>query len=78
MKTKLIKIGNSQGLRIPKTLIEQCGLDDELIMSVDGGKLVIRPARTPRQGWSDDDQVAGSENVSIDEIQNDFDEEWTW
>jgi antitoxin MazE len=51
--TTLIKIGNSKGVRIPKTLIEQAGLaDQELEFAVMAEGLLIKPIRKqPRQGW---------------------------
>jgi antitoxin MazE len=52
-KTRLVRIGNSRGVRIPKAVIEQLGLDDDLELSVQADRLVIRSARRPRQGWDD-------------------------
>jgi antitoxin MazE len=51
MKTRIVRIGNSQGIRIPKMVLQQVGLHGEVEMSVDGGSLVIRPAARPRTGW---------------------------
>ena len=51
MKSKLVPIGNSRGLRLPKTLLQQCHLEDEVELQVRDGCLVIRPARAPRAGW---------------------------
>jgi antitoxin MazE len=51
MKTKLVRIGNSQGIRIPKPLIEQTGLGTEVDLCVVNGSIVISPARRPRAGW---------------------------
>ncbi len=51
MKSRIVRIGNSQGLRIPKPVLEQAGLRDEVEISVRGHSLVIRPARRPREGW---------------------------
>jgi len=52
IRSKVIKIGNSRGLRIPRTLLEQAGLVDEVEMTVQGDKLIIHSAREPRQGWA--------------------------
>ena len=52
MKTRIVRIGNSQGVRIPKPLIEQSGLSGEVEISVRDGSLVITPARKPRAGWA--------------------------
>ncbi len=51
VKTRLIKIGNSQGIRLPKTLIEQAGLTGEIEIEVQDGQLLIRPSHSPRQHW---------------------------
>jgi antitoxin MazE len=53
MKTRIVRIGNSQGIRIPKPLLEQTGLRGEVEVSAEDGTLVIRPARRPREGWAD-------------------------
>jgi antitoxin MazE len=52
MKTAIVRIGNSQGVRIPKPLLEQTGLHGEVEISARAGTLVIRPARRPRAGWA--------------------------
>ena len=51
MKTKLVKIGNSYGVRLPKTLIDECGLTEELNLTVRQGAVVITPFVQPRMGW---------------------------
>ncbi|MBF2053258.1 MAG: AbrB/MazE/SpoVT family DNA-binding domain-containing protein [Candidatus Sericytochromatia bacterium] len=52
---QLIRIGNSQGIRIPKPLIEQAMLEGkELSLEVaKGGGLLIRPLNKPRAGWAE-------------------------
>ena len=53
MRTRIVKIGNSQGVRIPKALLEESGLRGEVDMSVQDGTLVNAPGRRSRQGWAD-------------------------
>ena len=53
MRTRIVKIGNSQGVRIPKALLEESGLQGEVDMSVRDGALVITRAGQPRQGWAE-------------------------
>ncbi len=53
MKATLVKIGNSRGVRIPKAIIEQIGMSDEIEMEVRGLQLVIRAANHPRAGWDE-------------------------
>ena len=84
MKSRIVKIGNSQGIRIPKLLIEQSGIAEEVEIELSGNALVIRLARPPRYGWEDsframaadgDDALldAGSSGTSRWD-----DEEWEW
>lgn len=53
LTTRLIAIGNSRGLRIPKTVLEQLQLDlkDEVTLEIKNGALIVRPASHPRAGW---------------------------
>ena len=51
MKTNLVRIGNSRGIRIPKPVIEQCGLGGEVEMVVHNNELVIRSSTCAREGW---------------------------
>jgi antitoxin MazE len=52
MKTHIVRIGNSQGIRIPKPLLEQTGLRGEVEISAQKDSLIIRPAKRPRAGWA--------------------------
>jgi len=52
MKTRIVRIGNSQGIRIPKLLLEQSGLSGEVEIIADNGSLVIRRVRRPREAWA--------------------------
>ena len=53
LKTRIIKIGNSQGIRIPKLLLQQVGLLNEVEVEAQSGQLIIRPLAMPRQGWDE-------------------------
>jgi antitoxin MazE len=82
MTVNLIKIGNSKGIRIPKPLIDECGLGDTVELRVEKGKLVILPEAV-RNGWeSKFARVSSDSPESLllgDAITNDFDrEEWEW
>jgi antitoxin MazE len=84
MKTRIVKIGNSQGVRIPRPLIEQAGLNDEVEITVEDGSLVIKPISKPRAGWAtafqemarlgDDAPIDGGSPISTSWD----DEEWEW
>ncbi len=53
MKTRIVRIGNSRGVRLPKPLIEQAGLGEEVVLRVQEGAIVIQAAAQPRAGWAD-------------------------
>jgi len=83
MKTDLVRIGNSRGIRIPKPVIEQCGLGDTVEMRVEKNRLVIFAERKPRQGWEDALRraVPATEDEPLldSTLDDDFDnKEWTW
>ncbi|MDB5178241.1 MAG: SpoVT/AbrB protein [Patescibacteria group bacterium] len=50
---KLTKIGNSRGIRLPKALIEQSGLKDEVELIARDGEILIANIRKPREGWAE-------------------------
>jgi antitoxin MazE len=84
VKSRIIKIGNSRGIRIPKILLDQAKLGDEIEVEVQGDKLIIRSLRRPRQGWdkqfaemagSGDDRLFDSGDGSLSNWDND---EWEW
>lgn len=82
MKVKIIPIGNSQGIRIPKPLIEAAELQGPLEMRVVEEGLLIERVSTPRTGWVDAAKKMRSmgEDTLLDEpVLSEFDEsEWEW
>ncbi len=82
MKSHLIRIGNSRGVRIPKVLLEQLGFSDEVEMAVEADRLVIRSARRPREGWEDQFRVMherGDDRPSEEFPASAWDEQqWEW
>ena len=52
MKTRIVRIGNSKGVRIPKPLLDQAGLEGEVDIQARHHSLVIRPVRKPREDWN--------------------------
>ena len=57
-KAKLVPIGNSRGIRIPKAWIEQLDLGEEVELSIDSDRLVIRSPHRPRQGWEEQFRIS--------------------
>ncbi|HEV3022656.1 MAG TPA: AbrB/MazE/SpoVT family DNA-binding domain-containing protein [Pirellulales bacterium] len=53
MKTRLVKIGNSRGIRIPKPLIDEAGLGEEVEIEVRKGSLVVSRRDRPRARWDE-------------------------
>lgn len=81
MKAKLVRIGNSRGVRLPKAFIRQCALGEEVEIDVDGDRVVIRPvARRPRAGWEAAfaARSGSGEDRPLDLPESDWDRtEWT-
>lgn len=81
MKTKLVRIGNSRGIRLPKPLIEQAGLTDEVELEVRDGTIVIAASVRVRSGWvTAAKELRAREGDPLDEpAATRFDEqEWEW
>lgn len=84
MKTRIFSIGNSQGIRIPKVLLEQTGLAGEVEIRVEDDALVIRPVKKPREGWNEAfrKMALRGEDDLLDELTpslSNWDEgEWKW
>ena len=51
MRTRIVKIGNSQGVRIPKLLLERSNLAEEVELEAEDDRIIIRSRRQPRQDW---------------------------
>ena len=53
MRARIVRIGNSQGIRLPKLLLEQAGLRDEVELTAAAGQIVIAALRVARAGWAE-------------------------
>lgn len=84
MRAQIIRIGNSQGVRIPKPFLQQSGIGREVEIEIQGDQIVIRSAERPREGWEEafrlmakngDDRLLDGDLVT----QSSWDEEeWEW
>ena len=83
MRSRIIQVGNSRGVRLPKTVLEQAHLTEEIEIEVEADQVVIRSAHVPRQGWDEafrrmaerGDDVLMDGTVTL----TSFDEsEWKW
>jgi antitoxin MazE len=82
MKAQIIQIGNSQGIRIPKMMLEETGLSGEVELQVHPDGLLIRSVKRPRGNWDaefralaevDDDQpLVGGTATGFEN------REWKW
>lgn len=84
MKARIVRVGNSHGVRIPKPLLEEVGLSGEVELEVKEEGLLLRPGRRPREGWDTafhamaergDDALLDAEAVSTSGWDED---EWLW
>jgi len=84
MRASIVRIGNSQGIRIPKVVLEQTHLKGEVELEIRDQQILIRAVRKPRQDWGrkfrlmaekGDDRLLDSDVVG----QTSWDEEeWEW
>jgi antitoxin MazE len=84
MKTKLVQIGNSKGIRIPKSFIEQYRLEGQVELIPSKSGLLVTASAKPRSGWEDlfkNAKPGGKDVIGLAwrSVGNKFDkEEWTW
>lgn len=51
METPIVKIGNSKGLRLSKTIIEKYNIKDKVELIFEKGHIILKPIETPRKNW---------------------------
>jgi len=79
VRAKLVKIGNSRGIRLAKPLLEVAGLADDVEIEAAPGVLTIRPSAHPRAGWAEAASSFEPEGLLDDMSATQFDEkEWSW
>ena len=84
VKTRIVKIGNSQGVRIPKLLLDQVDLGEDVELALQDNQIVIRPALPVRHGWEEAFRKmakAGDDRLLADDelLATTWDEEeWEW
>ena len=80
MKAQIVPIGNSKGIRIPKSVLEQCRIKGEVDLSIVNGNIVITPVhKTPRLGWAEQFERMHEmgEDKLLDNVVN-SNEDWEW
>ena len=85
MKSQLQRIGNSQGVIIPKTMLKQAGIEKQIQIQIVGQQIIIEPeARVARKNWEAQvlnalEKEGPHEGDPNESITNEFDDkEWTW
>ena len=81
-KARIVRIGNSRGIRVPKILLDQAQLPDEVELYAEPGRLVVQGARRPRMGWAEAARAMsklGRDDLLDEPTVTRFDrEEWKW
>jgi antitoxin MazE len=81
-KARIVRIGNSRGIRVPKILLDEAQLPEEVELHAEPGRLVIQATRRPRMGWAEAARAMAKQRHDklLDEpMATRFDrEEWEW
>ncbi len=82
MEAKLVRVGNSKGVRLPKALLEEAGLEELVTLRIVEGGLLVEPRAAVRSGWSDAARSGSERGDDTDAASwppTRFDEaEWVW
>lgn len=82
IKSAIVRIGNSQGIRIPKRLLEEAGIAGAVELRAEEGCIVVERAKNPRDGWEEAFKAADideSGELLLGDFPNESDkDEWTW
>ncbi|MBA4300041.1 antitoxin MazE [Algoriphagus alkaliphilus] len=80
METNVIKIGNSKGVRLSKTILEKYQIGEKVEIILEDNQIVLKPIKTPRQGWAEAFKKMhenGDDELLIPDVFEDEDfEEW--
>jgi antitoxin MazE len=80
MEVSVIKIGNSKGIRLSKTLIEKYNIKDSVDLILEKGQIVIKPLSKPRKGWEKafkEMSKNGNDELLINDVfEDENQEEW--
>jgi antitoxin MazE len=82
VRTRIVRIGNSRGIRVPKVLLDQAQLPEEVELHAEPGRLVVRAARRARAGWAEAAKALhsrGDDKLLDRETPTRFDhDDWEW
>jgi antitoxin MazE len=79
MEVSIIKIGNSKGFRLTKSILERYNITDKIELILEKGQIILRPISEPRKGWDKAFQKMhknGEDQLLLDDVFEDenFDE----
>ena len=81
-RARIVRIGNSRGIRVPKSMLDLAQLPEEVELQAEPGRLVVRAARGPRAGWAAAAKAmraAAKDRLLDGPTRTRFDdEEWEW
>jgi antitoxin MazE len=82
IRSRIVRIGNSRGIRVPKALLEQAQLPEEVELQAEPGRLVVRALRRTRAGWAEaaaSTHQQGDDRLLDPAVPTRFDaEDWEW
>ncbi len=83
LNARIVKVGNSRGIRLPKLVLEQLGFGEQVEIEVQSDQIIIRPvAAQAREGWAEQFRLAteeGADGLLEEETATSWDsEEWQW
>ena len=81
MRSQIIQIGNSQGIRLPKIILEQSGISGEIEIDVRADGILIRNAAVPRSGWEAAfrSMAENDDEDSVEATETEFErKDWQW
>jgi antitoxin MazE len=71
MRLKVIQVGNSKGIRIPKTILDEYGIKDEVEVDLKAEGISIKPLNKPRENWKEvmrELHVSGGDELLIPDV----------
>ena len=80
MRANVVRIGNSKGIRLPGTMLKQCGIGSKVELEIEGNRIIIKPVEEPRKSWETAfkrmSQYGDDAQLISDEMDTDLLEEW--
>lgn len=80
METSIIKIGNSKGLRLSKTILEKYNIKDKVELILEKGHIILKPIDEPRKNWEEtfkEMHLEGDDVLLLNDVFEDEDlDEW--